>query len=88
MQTYMHTYMNIYIYTCILTSVDVGVLTVSVAGSWGCWSGWSKCSSSCGIGRRTRTRTCNNPSKANGGASCVGTSTQSQVCPRSLDIMS
>ena len=39
------------------------------------WSEWGDCSSTCGEGTRTRTRTCPGP------VSCIGDSTQSDNCP-------
>jgi len=42
----------------------------------GGWSPWGSCSRSCGSG--TQTRTCTNPSPANGGSQCPGSS--SQIC--------
>lgn len=47
----------------------------------GGWSAWSACSVSCGGG--TQTRTCTNPAPTNGGANCVGSSSQAcntQTC--------
>ena len=47
----------------------------------GGWSGWGGCSVSCGGG--TQTRSCNNPTPANGGATCSQSSSQScntQLC--------
>jgi hypothetical protein len=41
----------------------------------GGWSAWSACNQPCGGG--TQTKTCNNPPPANGGADCVGSSSQS-----------
>jgi|GEM_PF-2840253 len=41
----------------------------------GGWSDWSACNASCGGG--TQTRTCTNPSPANGGAQCSGSASQS-----------
>jgi len=52
----------------------------------GGWSSWSACSQPCGGG--IQTRTCTNPSPANGGADCVGSNTQScntQACPQPVN---
>ncbi|XP_020506124.1 complement component C8 alpha chain isoform X2 [Labrus bergylta] len=45
-------------------------------GSWSCWGGWSFCTS----GRKTRTRTCDNPAPDGGGVTCRGSSSQTQRC--------
>ena len=45
-----------------------------VAATWGTWSAWSGCSVSCGGGRQSRTRRCNNRN------SCVGRSTEFRNC--------
>uniref|UniRef100_V9KHD9 Complement component C6 n=1 Tax=Callorhinchus milii TaxID=7868 RepID=V9KHD9_CALMI len=46
-------------------------------GSWNCWTQWSACHAS---GTRHRTRRCNNPVPAHGGAPCPGDPTQSDHC--------
>merc|ERR1712038_805760 len=43
-----------------------------INGNWGSWSSFNSCSRTCGGGTQTRTRSCNNPSPAYGGASCSG----------------
>uniref|UniRef100_A0A3P9IZ66 Complement C8 alpha chain n=1 Tax=Oryzias latipes TaxID=8090 RepID=A0A3P9IZ66_ORYLA len=45
-------------------------------GSWSCWGSWSSCSSR----KKSRTRTCNNPAPERGGATCLGSSSQTQNC--------
>ncbi|XP_045906885.1 complement component C8 alpha chain [Micropterus dolomieu] len=45
-------------------------------GSWSCWGAWSSCAS----GRKTRTRTCDNPAPDRGGAACLGSSSQTEHC--------
>ncbi|KAL3054703.1 hypothetical protein OYC64_017608 [Pagothenia borchgrevinki] len=45
-------------------------------GSWSCWGAWTACAS----GRKTRTRTCDNPAPDGGGATCRGSSSQAQHC--------
>ena len=48
----------------------------------GGWTSWTNCSKSCGSG--SQTRTCTNPTPANGGSDCSGSSSQpcnTQACP-------
>lgn len=45
-------------------------------GAWSCWGSWSACAS----GRKTRSRSCNNPLPSGGGANCLGSSSQSRFC--------
>ncbi len=51
-------------------------------GNWSIWSAWSTCSVTCGNGNQTQTRTCSNPSPANGGKNCsaFNTETVTQAC--------
>eukprot|EP00397_Hematodinium_sp_SG-2012_P018036 GEMP01018461.1.p1 GENE.GEMP01018461.1~~GEMP01018461.1.p1 ORF type:complete len:813 (+),score=114.09 GEMP01018461.1:125-2440(+) len=52
---------------------------VPVYGGWSSWSS-SSCSKTCGGGTLQRTRTCTNPSPANGAPNCSGSSSQIQNC--------
>ncbi|XP_068756600.1 coadhesin-like [Montipora capricornis] len=51
-----------------------------VDGNWGPWGKWSECSSTCGPGKQTRVRQCNNPAPAYGGKKCEGPFKQNGVC--------
>ncbi|XP_013378635.1 SCO-spondin [Lingula anatina] len=53
---------------------------VPVDGMWSTWSGWTGCSVTCGTGSQSRSRTCTNPPPSNGGADCIGGTTESQIC--------
>jgi len=53
-----------------------------VDGHWGRWSSWSSCSVTCGMGRRLRSRTCNDPSPMYGGKECQGKSNDMVSCKR------
>lgn len=52
----------------------------AVKGGWSCWTDWSECSVTCGMGVKTRNRLCNNPAPQNGGQECEGPSTEEQPC--------
>eukprot|EP01006_Ploeotia_vitrea_P028505 TRINITY_DN61182_c0_g1_i2.p1 TRINITY_DN61182_c0_g1~~TRINITY_DN61182_c0_g1_i2.p1 ORF type:complete len:763 (-),score=91.44 TRINITY_DN61182_c0_g1_i2:106-2394(-) len=41
-----------------------------VTGGWATWGSWATCTVTCGGGTQTRTRTCTNPTPANGGNEC------------------
>ncbi|XP_067929075.1 hemicentin-1-like [Watersipora subatra] len=51
-----------------------------IDGGYGPWSEYSRCSVSCGVGTKTRTRECNSPVPRNGGKDCEGPSTRSKRC--------
>ncbi|KAF6039733.1 hypothetical protein EB796_001955 [Bugula neritina] len=51
-----------------------------VNGAWAPWTSWTKCSSPCGGGAKTRSRTCTGPPPAHGGAGCDGPTADSLDC--------
>ena len=48
-----------------------------VDGGWTEWSGWSTCDVDCS---KKRTRECKNPAPFEGGADCLGNSTETDTC--------
>ncbi|KAH0627908.1 hypothetical protein JD844_008475 [Phrynosoma platyrhinos] len=57
---------------CSLSQLPLGVIN----GGWSCWSSWSPCTA----GRKSRTRSCNNPYPSGGGHSCIGETVENQQC--------
>ncbi|XP_015264814.1 PREDICTED: complement component C7 [Gekko japonicus] len=47
-----------------------------IDGGWSCWSSWSSCAG----GRKSRSRSCNNPNPSGGGRSCIGEATENRQC--------
>ncbi|GBM98114.1 Hemicentin-1, partial [Araneus ventricosus] len=59
-----------------------------VDGKWSEWSSWSTCSVTCGIGVRSRSRTCNNPDPFYGGKECPGDTEEFEECgDEACDVM-
>lgn len=44
---------------------------IAIHGNWGQWSFYTTCSKSCGSGKQSRYRLCNNPSASNKGLECL-----------------
>ena len=55
---------------------------ITVDGSWGSWEAWGSCSVSCGAlgGTAVRSRECDSPAAAYGGANCTDNATESRTC--------
>ena len=51
-----------------------------VDGSWTRWGAYGSCDVTCGYGTKYRSRTCTNPSPANGGKECLGSSKEQIRC--------
>ncbi|XP_063684499.1 netrin receptor UNC5D-like [Bolinopsis microptera] len=51
-----------------------------VNGGWSGYGDWSLCSTECGPGTQTRTRTCTNPAPAHSGTQCDGDDRESRNC--------
>ncbi|XP_063692586.1 SCO-spondin-like isoform X2 [Bolinopsis microptera] len=51
-----------------------------VDGGYSDFGDWSECSAECDGGNRTRTRQCNNPAPAHGGAECEGEESEIEIC--------
>ncbi|XP_066915374.1 uncharacterized protein [Clytia hemisphaerica] len=49
-------------------------------GNWGQWSGFGRCSVSCGKGEKVRMRECNDPTPMFDGRDCSGQNTDSMPC--------
>ncbi|XP_060552934.1 A disintegrin and metalloproteinase with thrombospondin motifs adt-1-like [Ruditapes philippinarum] len=51
-----------------------------VHGGWSSWNDWGKCSGTCGVGMRSRTRSCTSPTPERFGDHCFGDSTAYELC--------
>uniref|UniRef100_A0A4W4DV23 Semaphorin-5A n=1 Tax=Electrophorus electricus TaxID=8005 RepID=A0A4W4DV23_ELEEL len=67
---------------CQGTSVEVA--NCSRNGAWTPWTGWTPCSTTCGIGFQVRQRSCSNPTPRHGGRVCVGQNREERYCNEHL----
>jgi len=59
---------------------DITNCVSPVDGGWSSFGDWSECNAGCGGGTQVRTKTCNNPAPAHGGADCEGEATETRSC--------
>lgn len=58
----------------------ISYFLIIVDGGLSEWSEYDTCSSECGGGIQTSTRSCSNPSPAHGGENCEGETEQTRKC--------
>merc|ERR1712054_699932 len=66
--------------SCVSPTPSPSPSSSAVDGGWSNWGEYSECSVTCGGGTKTKTRTCTNPARANGGADCKGKSENTKEC--------
>ena len=68
-----------------LSKADYTIIYL-VNGGYSIFSAWSACSKSCGAGTKTRSRSCTNPTPADGGSDCsrLGNATETETCNKEL----
>ncbi|XP_052812234.1 hemicentin-1-like [Mya arenaria] len=65
---------------CFGDSQDYRVCMDTSCSSWTSWNAWGDCSVTCGLGERTRNRTCVHPSSSPYGRPCIGNHHQTKPC--------
>ena len=63
-----------------VAAVVQAVVLLPVNGHWSAWASWSKCTVTCGDGKKLRRRVCDNPEPANGGKDCKGHTVETRTC--------
>lgn len=61
--------------------VGVRLISLDDSGEWSCWTDWSECSVSCGVGYKQRSRQCMVPNnKGLEGSGCEGSALSQEPC--------
>jgi len=76
----MHTHTHAHTRTHAHTHTHSHSLYTPGAIGWTSWSDWGGCSSRCGPGLQSRTRTCQNPAVSILNNSCPGDNTDYKIC--------
>jgi hypothetical protein len=64
----------------IVQGITVACAPAAINGGWSAYGAWSACSAACGGGTQTRSRFCDSPAPAHGGAFCSGLATEVRGC--------
>jgi len=67
------------------TGLDTGITTCNLQiccniPNWSSWEAWGSCSETCGLGRQTRQRNCNNPAPNCAEDKCIGSNNENKEC--------
>ena len=66
----------VYLYAAINNALTIIIYTFDTVSSWGGWTSWSACSTTCGRGQRIRVRQCV------GRNNCEGMASEMEDCSR------
>ena len=58
----------------------VATIPTGEDGGWSNWGPWGGCSASCGIGKKSRSRSCSSPEPWDTGKSCIGKDAETENC--------
>ncbi|XP_053381979.1 A disintegrin and metalloproteinase with thrombospondin motifs gon-1-like [Mercenaria mercenaria] len=67
---------------CLTQNPFMTCFCILLDGGWSLWENWGLCTESCGVGVRTRSRSCTSPTPSLTGRSCVGDYTDVSTCNR------
>ena len=60
--------------------VSIRFIQLKAHGGWSYWGNWTTCTTTCGNGTQTMSRTCNKPTPSVGGMSCQGQTNHTRTC--------
>ena len=53
-----------------------------IDGGWSEWEAWTECTTSCGPGTKSRSRTCSSPEPSPNGLPCSGEDSETESCEK------
>ncbi|WAR03588.1 NAS13-like protein [Mya arenaria] len=71
---------SLYSFQAVHLPIEPHLSSVDIDGGWSAWSGFGRCTRTCGMGRQYRYRRCDNPPPVGNGAPCVGSEMDTAIC--------
>ena len=59
-----------------------GIIDEGVDGGWSGWGSWTECSTACGPGTMSRTRSCTSPKPTGSRRPCQGEDSENRECEK------